>query len=111
MGTPRSGSIRNSAGCRFSAGIFLYSAHIDTIEGPHRHYRERGHYCIPGMIPGFDTPGFDTGYILVHQCEARNQLPLGKYRFCVFFVLVLVICSDFFSCFPFVRFMVYFVLF
>ena len=31
MGTTSSGSMRSSAGCRYSAGISLYSAHNGTI--------------------------------------------------------------------------------
>ena len=34
MGTIYSGSKRSSAGCRYSAGISLHSAHTGTIEGP-----------------------------------------------------------------------------
>ena len=34
MKTTSSGGLRSSAGCRFSAGISLYSAHTGTIEGP-----------------------------------------------------------------------------
>ena len=35
MGTTSSGdSMRSSAGCRYNAGVCLYSAHTGTIEGP-----------------------------------------------------------------------------
>ena len=34
IGTAISGSMRTSAGCRYSAAISLYSAHTGTIEGP-----------------------------------------------------------------------------
>ena len=33
-GKTSSGSVRNSAGCRYSSSISLYSAHTGTIEGP-----------------------------------------------------------------------------
>ena len=34
METASSGSMWSSAGCRYSAGISLYSAHTGTIEAP-----------------------------------------------------------------------------
>ena len=34
METTISGSMRSSAGCRYIAGIFLYSAHTSTVDGP-----------------------------------------------------------------------------
>ena len=37
MGTTSSGSVRSSAGCRCSAGVYLYSAHTGTIEEPLLH--------------------------------------------------------------------------
>ena len=76
-GENNSGSVRSSAGCRYSAGTSLYSANTGTIEGP-LPYRII-HEGLPLYHRRSETPDLHSSviyhignpYVKYYRCEKK----------------------------------------